>query len=258
MSFNNKHIAITGGAGGIGSLLCQAFVEQGARVTVIDRVENINLGEKVSLLQADLSSIDGIQKVCTTLADQQVDVLVNLAGLQYFGLFENQSPEQVLLLYMVNLLAPVMLTQAVLPGMKVRGNGHIVNIGSTFGSINFAHFVTYSSSKAGMKGFSEALRREVANEGIQVTYVAPRAVKTALNDEKVMQLARATNMNMDSPEYVVGRIMQAISAQKKEAYIGFPECLFVRVNALLPRIVDKALAADDRKARTILNQAETV
>ncbi|WP_126455917.1 SDR family oxidoreductase [Sulfuriflexus mobilis] len=257
MSFNNKHIAITGGAGGIGSLLCQAFAEQGARVTVIDRVENINLGERVSLLQADLSSMDGIQKVCKALADQQVDVLVNLAGLQYFGLFENQSPEQVLLHYMVNLLAPVMLTQAVLPAMKARGNGHIVNIGSTFGSINFAHFVTYSSSKAGMKGFSEALRREVANEGIQVTYVAPRAVKTALNDEKVMQLARATNMNMDSPEYVVGRIMQAISAQKKEAYIGFPECLFVRINALLPRIVDKALAADDRKARTILNQAET-
>lgn len=258
MSFNNKHVAITGGAGGIGRLMCQAFAEEGASITVIDRVDSIEQSEKITLLQADLSTMDGIQKVCGALAERPVDILVNLAGLQYFGLFEKQSPEHMLQLYMVNLLAPVMLTQAVLPSMKARGSGHIVNIGSTFGSINFAHFVTYSSSKAGMKGFSEALRREVADDGIQVTYVAPRAVKTALNDEKVMQLAKATKMNMDNPDYVVDRIMQAISSKKKDAYIGFPECLFVRVNALLPRVVDQALAADDKKARTILNQTETV
>jgi short-subunit dehydrogenase len=258
MSFNNKHVVVTGGAGGIGGLMCQTFVEQGASVTVIDRVDSIEQNEKISLLQADLSSMEGIQETCEALAELEVEVLVNLAGLQYFGLFEEQSPAQVLQLYMVNLVAPVMLTQAVLPSMKRRGSGHVVNIGSIFGSINFAHFVTYSSSKAGMKGFSEALRREVAKDGIKVTYVAPRAVKTALNDKKVMQLAKATRMNMDNPDYVVGRIMQAISSQKKEVYIGFPECLFVRVNALLPRVVDQALAADDKKARTILNQAETV
>lgn len=258
MSFNNQRVVITGGAGGIGSLLCKAFARQGAKVTVIDRVEHIDAAGEVSLLQADLASMEGIQKVCAVLAEQQVDILVNLAGVQYFGLFEEQSPEQMLLHYMVNLVAPAMLTQSVLPSMKTHGSGHIVNVGSTFGSINFAHFVTYSSSKAGLKGFSEALRREVAADGIQVTYVAPRAVKTALNNEMVMQLAAAIKMNMDSPEYVAGKIMQAISGRKKEHFIGFPESLFVRVNALLPRIVDQALAANDKKARTIIKQTEVV
>jgi short-subunit dehydrogenase len=159
---------------------------------------------------------------------------------------------------MVNLIAPVILTQAVLPKMKARGRGHIVNIGSTFGAINFAHFATYSSSKAGLQGFSEALRREIDGQGIDVTYVAPRAVKTPLNTEKVMQFAAITKMNMDSPEYVVAKIIEAISARKKDVYIGFPESLFVRINAIFPAVVDKALVANDKKARTLFNQTDTV
>lgn len=258
MSFKDKHIVITGGAGGIGSLLSQSFAEQGARVTVVDRVHSINLGEKVNLLQADLANMAGIQNVCQTLASQDVDVLVNLAGMQYFGLFEEQVPEHLLMHYMLNLLAPVLLTQALLPAMKKKHRGHIVNIGSTFGAINFAHFVSYSSTKAGLKGFSEALRRELSCDGISVTHISPRAVKTALNSKKVMQLAAVTKMNMDSPEYVVKRIMQAIAKTKKDVFIGFPECLFVRINALLPRVVDMALAADDKKARNIVQQAEVI
>jgi short-subunit dehydrogenase len=137
--------------------------------------------------------------------------------------------------------------------MKSRGSGHIVNVGSTFGSINFAHFVTYSSTKSGLKGFSESLRRELDGQGINVTYVAPRAVKTPLNTEKVMQLAEITKMNMDAPELVAEKIVEAIELKKKDAYIGFPESLFVRINAVLPRLVDKALAGNDKKARSLFN-----
>ena len=258
MSFNNKHVVITGGAGGIGRLLSQVFIEQGAIVTVIDRVDKIEPVDNMILSQGDLSDLEGIRKVADVLASQQVDVLINLAGLQYFGLFEEQSPEHIMLLYTVNLVAPAILTQAVLPSMKQQGHGQIVNIGSTFGSINFAHFVTYSSSKAGLKGLSEALRREVKDDGIHVTHISPRAVKTPLNSDKVMQLAKIVKMNMDTPEYVVAKIIQAISKKKKDVYIGFPESLFVRINAILPRVVDKALAADDKKAKILLNPIETV
>jgi len=135
--------------------------------------------------------------------------------------------------------------------MKARGRGHIVNIGSVFGSINFAHFVTYSSAKAGLRGFSEGLRREVAGSGIDVTYVAPRAVRTPFNGDDVLRLAAATRMNMDEPEAVAKRILRAISRHEKDVYIGFPESLFVRLNALMPRLVDVALASDDRKARAL-------
>ena len=258
MLFKDKHVVITGGAGGIGNLLTRAFTEQGALVTIVDRVDTIEPSENVILSQGDLSDLEGIRKVADVLASQQVDILVNLAGLQYFGLFEEQSPEHMMLLYTVNLIAPAILARAVLPSMKARGQGQIVNIGSTFGSINFAHFVTYSSSKAGLKGLSEALRREVKDSGIDVTHISPRAVKTPLNSDKVMQLAKIVKMNMDAPEYVVAKIIQAISKKKKDVYIGFPESLFVRINAILPRVVDVALAADNKKAKTLLNQIEMV
>lgn len=254
MSFNNKQVVITGGAGGMGRLLCQSLLQEGAKLTIVDRVECSDIDGGVNWIQGDLSTFDGIQAVAGKLADAKVDVLINLAGLQFIGLFEQQAPEQLMMLYMVNLIAPVMLSQAVLPGMKARGCGQIVNVGSTFGAINFAHFVTYSSSKAGLQGFSEALRRELVNDGVGVTYIAPRAVNTPMNSDKVMEYAALTKMNMDSPEYVVAKMLAAIRAKKKDAYIGFPESLFVRINAVLPGLVDMALAGDDKKVKTLFNE----
>ena len=81
---------------------------------------------------------------------------------------------------MVNLVAPAALCCACLPFMKRRNSGQIVNIGSIFGSIPLAHFAAYSSAKSGLRAFSEALRRELADTKIAVTYIAPRAVRTGM------------------------------------------------------------------------------
>lgn len=255
MQLNGKHVAITGGAGGIGSQLCAALAKEGAHVTVIDRVEALNF--EADYIRGDLGSLEGLTVVAEQLRQRPVDVLINLAGIQYFGEVEQQGQTNTALTYMVNLLAPVLLTQAVLPHMKARREGHIVNIGSIFGSISFAHFATYSSSKAGLRGFSEALRREVKAYGVHVTYIAPRAVRTPLNSGKVMELAQRTKMQMDPPELVVARIMQAVLGKAKDVYLGFPESLFVRVNALFPRLVDGALAKNDAIARDILTQSRS-
>ncbi len=254
MDFRNKHIVVTGGAGGIGSLLCRQLLAQGAKITVIDRVNSIDF--EGTLIQGDLANLEGIAAIAHQLQKQSVDILINLAGLQYFGVFEEQSPENTALLYNVNLLAPVLLTQALIPGMKKRGKGQVVNIGSTFGSINFAFFITYSSSKAGLQGFSEALRREVSSDGIDVTYIAPRAAKTPLNSEKVLKFAKITKMNMDQPEWVVDKIIVALKKGKKDVYLGFPEKLFVRINAILPRLVDFALAENTQKAKPLFVTSE--
>ncbi len=249
MPLKEAHIVVTGGAGGIGSLLCRSLIAEGADVTVIDRVDSLDFDAR--LLQDNLGNMEGITALAQKLASESVDMLINLAGIQYFGPLEQQSPEHVALTYTINLLAPVLLTQAVLPHMKKRGSGHIVNIGSTFGSIPFAHFVTYSSSKAGMGAFSQALRREVAGCGVDITHISPRAVKTKLNNEKVLTFAELTKMNMDTPEHVAGRILQAIKQKEKDVFIGFPERFFVRVNALLPRVVDNALRKNDQLAATL-------
>jgi len=250
MKLKGKKIAITGGAGGIGSRVAELAAARGATPIIIDRVPAQN--NKWQTIQGDLSTLEEISAIALQFTREQPDILVNLAGIQYFGMLEAQSPQQIALMVQVNLIAPVLLAQALLPAMRKRGSGQIVNIGSIFGSIPFAHFVTYSSAKAGIKAFSEGLRREVADSGITVTHIAPRAVKTPLNNEKILKLAARTKMAMDTPELVAARMIEAIEKDAKDVYIGFPESLFVRVNALLPRMVDGALAKNDRIAREIL------
>lgn len=252
MPLSGKQIAVTGGGGGIGAPLCTELLARGAMITVIGRTQA--LPDKAEFLHGDLSTVEGIIDVAGKLRSRRVDILINLAGVQYFGLCEQEPPEHTARLFTLNLLAPVMLAQALLPQMKARGDGQIVNIGSIFGSINFAHFATYSSSKAGLRGFSQALGREVRDAGVAVTYVAPRAVKTAFNSTRVLEYGRLTKMNMDPPEWVAAEITKAIVKRKKEVFLGFPEKLFVRLNAIAPHLVDQALAANDGKAKALFNQ----
>jgi len=249
MRLKGKHVVITGGAGGLGSRISALMQKKGAQLTIVDRAKELPFD--ANLVTGDLSTQEGIAAIGEQLAALEPDILVNLAGIQYFGPLEKQSADSIQLTYMINLVAPVMLSQAVLPAMRKRGKGQIVNIGSIFGSINFAHFATYSSAKAGLKGFSEAIRRELQSTGVGVTYIAPRAVKTPLNNNTVMRFAELTRMAMDDPDYVANRIVRSIIAGKKDVYIGFPESFFVRLNAVLPRLVDGSLVANDKIARNL-------
>lgn len=245
MPFEHKHVLITGGAGELGTRIGDRLASEGANVTVLDRQASASASGR--FLRCDLSTPDGLEAAARQVRHLPSDILINLAGVQHFGPMESQEPAHLQATYMVNLVAPVRLTQAVLPAMRARRSGQIVNIGSIFGSINFAHFATYSSSKAGLRGFSQALRRELRGTGIDVTYVAPRAVRTAFNGEKVMAFARATKMAMDDPDRVADRIVAAVAARRSDVYLGFPEALFVRLNALAPGLVDRALAGNDRR-----------
>lgn len=255
MRLKGKRVVITGGAGGLGSRISALMEKKGAKITIVDRTTELSF--EADLIKGDLSTQDGISAIASKLAALKPDILINLAGVQYFGPLEKQDADFIQLTYMINLVAPVLLTQAVLPAMRSRGSGQIVNIGSIFGSINFAHFATYSSAKAGLKGFSEAIRREVSGSGIGVTYIAPRAVKTPLNNSMVMRFAELTRMKMDDPDMVVRRIVKAIIANKKDVYLGFPENFFVRLNAILPRLVDGSLAANDKIARNLFQIQQT-
>jgi len=250
MSIKGKKIVLTGGAGGIGLLIAQELLTGDADVLVVDRAAPPPSIKRYA--RGDLSTMEGIAAMAAVIAAEAPDILINLAGTQYFGPMELQPSDEIQMTYMVNLLAPVMLTQAVLPSMKWRGSGHIVNIGSVFGSINYPHFVTYSSAKAGLRGFSEALRREL-HGSINVTYIAPRAVKTGFNSADVMRFAEITKMNMDAPETVAHQIIQAIIDRKRDVFIGFPERFFVRVNALLPRLVDAVMTRETTKARSLFD-----
>ncbi len=258
MKLNNCRVLITGASGGIGRCLALQLAARGARVGLVgrrlsalrevqDEITAAKAGEAYAI-SADLSSSVGraeaLHQMRQTLGG--VDLLINNAGIVDFHDFSEQDPNLIDRLYQTNLIAPVQLTRTLLPAMLEQGYGRIVNIGSTFGSIGFAYFAAYSSSKFALRGFSEALRRELDGSGVGVSYIAPRAVKTAANSEAVYRMAEATKMHMDAPEEVAHFIVDAIIKDKAIAYYGWPEKLFVRINSLLPRVVDGALRKQNR------------
>jgi short-subunit dehydrogenase len=255
-NFKDKKIIITGATGGIGEEICKILEFFGAKLILIgsnqEKLQKL-CSKNADFITADLSSIEGIKDLASIISEMDnVDCLINLAGISYFGSLGMQKIDEITKLYNVNLLAPVILSQAVLPDMIKKNQGHIVNIGSTFGSIAFGFFATYSSSKAGLRSFSEAMRREIATSDVKITYIAPRAVKTPINDEKVIEFLKKTGANIDDAKDVAKQIVDAIIKKKKNVYFGFAESKFVRINYLLPHLVDKALAKNSEIAKEIL------
>ncbi len=258
MKLEAARIILTGAGGGIGSEVATRLAAQGARLALMDRSESAlqQTSEKMDAPTHKplLFPVDLLDTQARTVAMEQamqqlggVDILINNAGLLSFRPFSEEDPEMINRIVQLNTLVPMQLTRQVVQYMLDQGKGQIVNIGSTFGSIAFAWFAAYSTSKFGLRGFSEALRRELEDTGVDVTYVAPRAVKTSLNSSAIYRMAQATKMNMDEPEWVADRIVEAIKKGRKDVYLGFPESLFVRINALLPRLVDGAMKKQNHK-----------
>ena len=254
----DKRIILTGAAGGIGTHLARLLSAEGARLcltdineTALQAVREQLTDDAVHVVTANITEADDRQKIVdeTLQAFGGIDVLINAAGINPFGVFAQQDPGLIEKTLEINCLGPVLLARAVLPTMLEQNCGQIVNIGSTFGSIGFAWFSAYSASKYALRGFSQALRRELAETGVRVTYIAPRAVRTAINSQAVYDMAEAVNMTMDEPDAVAEQILKSIRKGEKECHLGFPESFFVRVNAILPGLVDRAVRKQNREAR---------
>ncbi len=257
-----QRIILTGATGGIGGEVARQLLAQGARVGLVGRsaqkLQQLGneLGDNnISLIAADITSAEGRQKIVDQMQESfgGYDILVNSAGIMDFTSFLDQSDERLEAVFQTNIIAPMQLTKKVLPYMLAQNKGQIVNVGSIFGSIGFAWFTSYSTSKFALRGFSQALRRELAETPVKVTYIAPRAVKTALNSGAVYKMAEEVKMNMDSPEYVAKQIVRSIVKQDKDRYLGFPESLFVRINALIPGLVDKATRGQNKIAKKYIS-----
>ncbi len=263
MKLKSQRIVVTGAGGGIGAALCTELAAESPRLCLLDRrLESLDpiisevegLAEESMALTCDITRSDHRQTALSKVEQAWggVDVLINLAGVMDFAPFHEEDPAMIQRILQVNVEAPMQLVRAVLPKMIEQGHGRIVNMGSMFGSIGFPCFAAYSASKFALRGFSQALRRELANTGVGVTYVSPRAVRTAFNPPVVHHMAETGMMRMDEPAWVAHRLIEAIKQDKKDVYLGFPEGLFARLNGVLPHMVDRALI---KQAPTLLDYA---
>jgi short-subunit dehydrogenase len=266
MNLNGKRVLLTGAAGGIGHPLALALAAKGAKLVLVDRdaVRLQSLCQKIN--QAGGLAIKIIENFQQVKAAQNVvdaaikhlgaiDILINSAGVLDFVLFEAQSTERIAQMMHINATVPIQLTRAVLPGFFALNSGQVVNVGSIFGSIGFPHYATYSASKFAVHGFSQALRRELQGSNIVVTYIAPRAVKTPMNNEAASQMLTATKTAMDDPQDVVAQIITTIEQEKQEHYIGQPESFFAWLNGFLPCAVNMGLKKQVKIARQYVTKS---
>ncbi|WP_345794211.1 SDR family oxidoreductase [Thauera sp. JM12B12] len=248
MELANCKVLLTGASGGIGQALVEQLCAAGAEVLAVARDPGplaalmARFPGRVRRVAADLADAAGLDAVAAAAqAWGGVDCVIQAAGVNRFGLLEQQDDAALAQQLTVNLLVPMQLTRRLLPLLRQPRRALLMFVGSTFGTIGFPGFSAYSASKFGLRGFAEALRRELADSGIRVLYLAPRATQTAMNADAVVAMNAALGVAMDVPQQVAAQIVQALRDEAPERALGWPEKLFVRLNRLLPRVVDRAL-----------------
>jgi NAD(P)-dependent dehydrogenase (short-subunit alcohol dehydrogenase family) len=177
---------ITGCSTGFGRELARAVLERGHRVVVTARnaeaVRDLAAGREAQALVQALDVTDPVQVDAVVRAAEErfgrIDVLVNNAGIGYFGAVEESEDAEVRRMFEVNVFALARMTQAVLPGMRARRRGHVVNISSIGGIRAFPAVGFYNATKFAVVGLSESLSLEVAPLGIKVTIVEPSGFRT--------------------------------------------------------------------------------
>ncbi len=248
MQLENKTIVLTGAAGGMGRAIAVALDKAGARLLLTDlaadRLQDLQceLGGCHQVVAADLGDAAGRAKLmdaCHRVGS--VDVLINAAGISEFTMLDSQIAERIEKQTTINLVVPMILCKEILPLLRQRPEAAIVNIGSTFGSIGYPGFAAYCANKFGLRGFTEALRRELADSPVKVLYLAPRATRTEMNSTAVNEMNLELGNAMDSPEIVAQALISVLKSGGKNRFIGWPEKLFVRLNGLVPGVVDRAL-----------------
>ncbi len=252
MKPQDMKVLLTGASGGIGTSLAAVLASRGAQLLLTGRDSaRLSLqkdclageGRTVAAFVADISTAEGLRSLASAARDfcGGINVLVNNAGINDFGRFDDQSRDRLNSMVATNILAPINLTQELLPSLKRQHEALIVNVGSILGSIGVPGQVAYSSTKFALHGFSEALRRELGSGPVRVVYVAPRSTETEMNDALQREVNRAMGVASDDPGSVAMQIADAMTSKSAERFLGWPEKLFVKLNALFPGIVDRSL-----------------
>jgi NAD(P)-dependent dehydrogenase (short-subunit alcohol dehydrogenase family) len=206
-----RRAVVTGGTRGIGAAVAERLARDGAEVAALGRAD------------ADLADRAAAEALAARLASERVDVLVNCAGINAIAPFAEIDPADFDRIHEVNLRAPMLLCRAVVGGMRERGWGRIVNIGSIWGVVSRARRASYSASKFGLDGLTAALAAEVAADGVLANCVSPGVVET----EMTRSVLGESGMAELVAQVPAGRLAQPAEVAELVAWLAGPANTFV-------------------------------
>jgi short-subunit dehydrogenase len=254
---------LTGASGGIGQAAATALLQAGASVMLVGRsaarlttqahdlLNRLKLPpDRIATRDADLTQASGLAALGEAASQWGVNVLVHNAGLPSFGRLETLSAHDIQQVLSTNLLAPMLLTHALLPHLRRLPKAQVICVGSALGRIGLPGYSVYSASKFGLRGFAEALRRELGDTPIRVQYLGPRSTRTAFNTPDVEAYNQTTGAASDAPERVAAALLRMLEDEAAERFLGFPEKLAVRLNGLAPALLDGAFEKHRRSLPT--------
>ncbi|MDR7277417.1 SDR family oxidoreductase [Catenuloplanes atrovinosus] len=178
---------VTGSSSGIGRATAELLVARGYRVLGTSRDPGAQRLGGVEFLPLDLSDPASVEALAPVLGT--VDVLVNNAGESQSAPLEDLPGDMLRRLFEVNVFGPVRLAQLALPGMRARGHGRVVMVGSMVASFPLAYRSAYVASKAAIKGFASAARHEFSPFGVWLTTVEPGAIATGISGRRTSFVA---------------------------------------------------------------------
>jgi 2-hydroxycyclohexanecarboxyl-CoA dehydrogenase len=237
----DKVAVVTGAGGGIGAAICERLAEEGCHIALFDRdAEGLRaagkkiqtLGGQISTHVVDITDYDGVRDAVASIESDQggIDILVNNAGFDRFANFLDTTPEQWQPIIAVNLRGTLNMHHVVLPGMRDRGRGRVVNIASDAGRVGSSMEAVYSACKGGIIAFTKSVARELARTGVRLNAVCPGPTDTPLlaqfleggeEGAKILQaLERAVPMKrIGRPEDLAG-IVAFLSSDDAEYITG--------------------------------------
>jgi len=262
--FQNKVVLITGGSRGLGLVLARQLAAEGARLAICARdTEELayarqdlqERGAQVLDVVCDVRNQSEVNQTVETVCNHygQIDVLVNNAGVIQVAPLENQTQEDFEDALAVHFWGAFYMMQAVLPEMKRRGEGRIVNVSSIGGKVPVPHLAPYSASKFALVGLSGAMRTELVKDNIYITTVCPGLMRTGSpvnaifkgqNEKEYAWFSISDSLPFTSvsAENAAGQIVKACRRGDAELIISPQAKLAAKINALFPEFTADALA----------------
>ncbi len=254
--FQGQTAFITGAAAGIGQALARSLAREGCNLFLVDidagglqRLRDELSARPVQIWTAtcDLTESDAVQRMVSEALQKTggIDLLINNAGVAYYGATDQMTQPQWDWLMSINLLAPIQITQLLLPSLLLREDPHIVNMCSISGLVAGGRFAAYHTSKYGLVGYTEALRAEYGRRGVGVTAICPGPVRTQLYDSAQsskpgQKVPHPPAWLCATPEQVAEKTLKGIRRDSRQVLITPMAHLLFQLKRFAPGLIDFA------------------